>query len=99
MTPDEVERARAEGCVVRQVAEASRVAGGIALTVEPRRVPLAHPLARVVDEQNAVVIRGRAVGEVILSGRGAGSMPTAAAVLSDVLWSAQATPALSNAAA
>ena len=48
---------------------------------------------------NAVVIRGRAVGEVVLSGRGAGSMPTAAAVLSDVLWSAQATPALSKAEA
>lgn len=87
VTPAEIERARAEGCVVRQVAEASRVAGGVSLVVEPRRVPLAHPFARVVDEQNAVVIHGRAVGEVVLSGRGAGSMPTAAAVLSDVLWS------------
>jgi homoserine dehydrogenase len=92
VTPEEIERARAEGCVVRQVAEASRVAGGVSLVVEPRRVPIAHPLARVFDEQNAVVIRGRAVGEVVLSGRGAGSMPTAAAVLSDVLWSAAATP-------
>lgn len=90
VTPDDVERARAAGCVLRQVAEASRVAGGVTLVVEPRRVPLAHPLAHVVDEQNAVIIRGRAVGEVVLSGRGAGSMPTAAAVLSDVLWSAAA---------
>lgn len=90
VTPDDVERARAAGCVFRQVAEASRVAGGVTLVVEPRRVPLAHPLARVIDEQNAVIIRGRAVGEVVLSGRGAGSMPTAAAVLSDVLWSAAA---------
>jgi len=85
VTLEEIERARLEGCVVRQVAEASRVAGGVSLVVEPRRVPVAHPLARVVDEQNAVVIRGRAVGDVVLSGRGAGSMPTAAAVLSDVL--------------
>jgi homoserine dehydrogenase len=99
VTPADLERARVDGCVVRQVAEASRVAGGVSLVVEPRRVPLAHPLARVVDEQNAVVIRGRAVGEVVLSGRGAGSMPTAAAVLSDVLWSAEARPSLSNAAA
>lgn len=90
LTADDIERARAAGCVVRQVAEASRVAGGVSLVVEPRRVPFDHPLARVVDEQNAVVIRGRAVGEVVLSGRGAGSMPTAAAVLSDVLWSAAA---------
>lgn len=90
VTPDDVERAREAGCVIRQVAEVARVAGGVSLVVEPRRVPLAHPFASIVDEQNAVVIRGRAVGEVVLSGRGAGSMPTAAAVLSDVLWSAAA---------
>ena len=47
-------------------------------------------VSRAIDEQNAVVIRGRAVGEVVLSGRGAGSMPTAAAILSDVVWSTAA---------
>ncbi|HEX6084667.1 MAG TPA: homoserine dehydrogenase [Thermoanaerobaculia bacterium] len=85
VTPEDLERARKRGCVIRQVAEASRVAGGVELVVEPRSVPASHPLGRVVDEQNAVVIRGRAVGEIVLSGRGAGAMPTAAAVLSDVL--------------
>lgn len=85
VTVEDVERARTKGCVVRQVAEARRIAGGVELIVEPRELPASHPLARTVDEQNAVVIRGRAVGEVVLSGRGAGSMPTAAAVLSDVL--------------
>ena len=85
VTADDLERARTNGRVVRQVAEARRVAGGVELVVEPRELPVSHPLARVVDEQNAVVIRGRAVGEIVLSGRGAGSMPTAAAVLSDVL--------------
>lgn len=85
VTTDDIERARKRGCVIRQVAEASRVAGGIELVVEPRGVPASHPLGRIVDEQNAIVIRGRAVGEIVLSGRGAGAMPTAAAVLSDVL--------------
>ena len=99
VTPEDLERARANGCLVRQVAEASRVVGGVSLVVEPRPVPFADPLARAVDEENAVVIRGRAVGEVVLSGRGAGSMPTAAAVLSDVLWSAAAPPPHSRAAA
>lgn len=88
VTADDLERARAKGYVVRQVAEARRIAGGVELVVEPRELPASDPLARAVDEQNAVVIRGRAVGAVVLSGRGAGSMPTAAAVLSDVLWSA-----------
>jgi len=73
------------GTVTRQVAEARRVPGGVELVVEPRRLPRTHPLARVVDEQNAVVIRGRAVGDVWLGGRGAGSLPTAAAILSDIL--------------
>lgn len=70
---------------VRQVAEARRVAGGVELIVAPRVLPPGDPLARVVDEQNAVVIRGRAVGDIWLSGRGAGSLPTAAALLSDIL--------------
>ena len=85
ITTRDIERARKAGGVVRQVAEARRVAGGVELVVEARTVPLADPLARVTDEHNAVVIRGRAVGEIVLSGRGAGSMPTAAAVLSDVI--------------
>jgi homoserine dehydrogenase len=88
VTRDDVERARASGQVIRQIAEARRVAGGVELVVEPRCLRRDDALARIVDEQNGVVIRGRAVGDVFLSGRGAGSMPTAAAVLSDVLWAA-----------
>ena len=64
------------------IAEARRVAGGVELIVEPRHDPR---FAQVVDEQNAVIIQGRAVGEIRISGRGAGSMPTAAALLSDVV--------------
>ena len=41
--------------------------------------------AAIRDENNAVVIRGRAVGELMFQGKGAGSLPTAAAVLSDVI--------------
>jgi len=66
----------------RLIAEAKRVAGGVELVVEPRSDPR---FAQIADEQNAVIIKGRAVGEIALSGRGAGSMPTAAALLSDVL--------------
>lgn len=71
---------------MRQIAEARRVPGGIELTVEPRILVAGDPLAQVVDEQNAVIIRGRAVGDIRLSGRGAGSLPTAAALLSDILY-------------
>jgi homoserine dehydrogenase len=90
VTPADLERTRRAGLVVRQVAEARKVAGGIEVVVEPRSIRGEEPLARIVDECNGVVIRGRAVGEVFLSGRGAGSMPTAAALLSDVLLNAAA---------
>jgi homoserine dehydrogenase len=85
VTHAEVEGATSRGAVVRHVASARRIAGGIELRVERRELPRAHPLASVKDENNGVVIRGRAVGEMAFSGRGAGSLPTAAAVMSDVI--------------
>lgn len=70
---------------MRHVATARRAAGGIEMRVERRELPEFHPLAAVRDENNAVVVRGRAVGEMMFQGKGAGSLPTAAAVLSDVI--------------
>ena len=48
-------------------------------------VPLTHPLAAVRDSFNAVFVEGDAVGELMFLGRGAGGMPTASAVLGDLL--------------
>ena len=85
VTRSEIEQARARRCVVRHVASARRVAGGAELRVERRELPEFHPLAAVRDENNAVLLRARAAGEMFFVGRGAGAMPTAAAVLSDVI--------------
>jgi homoserine dehydrogenase len=85
VTRSEIEQARARRCVVRHVASARRVAGGVELRVERRELPEFHPLAAVRDENNAVVLRARAAGEMFFVGKGAGAMPTAAAVLSDVI--------------
>lgn len=46
---------------------------------------LERGLAGERDETNAVRIRGRALGELLLVGKGAGAMPTATAVLADVI--------------
>jgi homoserine dehydrogenase len=91
VTRAEVEGATSRSAAVRHVASARRIAGGIELRVERRELPFGHPLARVKEENNAVVIRGRAVGEIGFSGRGAGSLPTAAAVMSDVIELARAS--------
>ena len=85
VTHAEIEQARSRRCVVRHVASARRVAGGIEMRVERRELPESHPLASVRDETNAIVLRGRAVGELMFQGKGAGSLPTAAAVLADVI--------------
>jgi homoserine dehydrogenase len=82
---EEIEQARSRRCVVRHIASARRLPGGVELRVERRELPETHPFAAVRDENNAVIVRGRAVGEMIFVGKGAGSLPTATAVLSDVI--------------
>ena len=48
-------------------------------------IPLNHPLASVKNEVNAVYVTGNAVGESLLSGKGAGGSPTGSAVVSDII--------------
>ena len=93
VTPEDVERARLGGNVIRLVASAAETPLGVVLRVEPRELDANDPLANVRDENNAVVIRGRATGELTLGGKGAGALPTAAAVLSDVIEIARRSPA------
>jgi homoserine dehydrogenase len=57
----------------------------IGARVHPALVPVHHPLAAVRDSFNAVFIEGAAVGDLMLYGRGAGGLPTASAVLGDVI--------------
>ncbi len=89
VTRAEIERAHAGGCVIRLVAEAERLPGGVTLRVRPREIDASDIFGTIHDEFNAVAIRGRATGEVILTGKGAGALPTASAVLSDVIEIAQ----------
>lgn len=59
--------------------------GQVSVRVYPAMVPKTHPLASVRDAFNAVFIEGDSVGELMLYGRGAGGLPTASAVLGDVI--------------
>jgi len=58
---------------------------GLALGVHPALVPLTHPLATVYDEFNAIFIKGDLIGETMFYGRGAGALPTASAVVADII--------------
>ena len=84
VTLERLTRARERGRALRLVAAAERRGRRLELWVEPREVPADHPLAMVSREENAVLVRGDDVGELLFRGRGAGARPTATAVLADL---------------
>ncbi|MFM7341430.1 MAG: homoserine dehydrogenase, partial [Betaproteobacteria bacterium] len=62
-----------------------RAAGGIELRVHPALVPAKRLIANVEGAMNAVVVQGDAVGTTLYYGKGAGSEPTASAVIADLV--------------
>jgi homoserine dehydrogenase len=89
LTAGDIESARNLGYVVKLLALAEEVDGEVAVRVHPAMVPLGHPLASVRDSFNAVFIEAEAAGDLMLYGRGAGGMPTASAVLGDLIDAAK----------
>src|SRR5579872_2650178 len=85
ITLDDVQAARELGYTIKHIAVAEVIDGSLMLRVGPMLVPRNHQLAGIRNENNAVVVRGDAVGEMLFSGKGAGSLPSASAVLSDVV--------------
>ena len=59
--------------------------GNLDIRVHPMLIPHSHPLAGVEGVNNAIFIRGSAVGEIMLFGPGAGRLPTASAVVGDLV--------------
>lgn len=81
----DLEMARKMGRVIRLLAIARREGSRVLLRVHPAMIPASHLLADVRDEFNALFLRDRYAGPSLIVGRGAGALPTAAAVLSDVM--------------
>ncbi|MCC7291582.1 MAG: homoserine dehydrogenase [Phycisphaerales bacterium] len=85
-TPSDVECVRRLGYAVKLTTQACLLPDGrISARVGPTLVPRGSALARVEDEQNALIVYGEASGALTFTGKGAGAGPTAAAVLSDIL--------------
>ena len=72
-----------------QAAVETSFPAGIRVRVYPALLPLTHPLATVDGVFNAVFLRGDAVGDVTLIGRGAGALPTGSAVVGDIVAAAR----------
>ena len=76
------------GYVLKLLAIAKRDGNTVQVRVHPTFLPKAHPLSSVNGSFNAVYLKGHACQEMMLQGRGAGDMPTASAVVSDILRAA-----------
>lgn len=73
------------GYTIKLLGIARRTADGVDVRVHPTMIPLDHQLAKVSGAMNAVYVVGDAVGETMFYGAGAGSFPTASAVVGDIM--------------
>ena len=85
----DVQYASEMGYAIKLLAVGTRQENGIALNVYPAFVPRTHPLASVKGSYNAIYVTGNIVDDVMFYGRGAGSLPTASAVMADVISTAK----------
>ena len=90
ITLADVDYADAAGKKIKLLGRAVRNEDGtISAYVAPHLVDQSDPLAGVEDVFNAITVRGDAVGDVMFYGRGAGKLPTASAVVADVIDAAK----------
>lgn len=85
ITEADFERAHKKGGTIKLIAHARRVGEGWTGWVSPAFVPARHMLYGVSDVFNGILVHGDFVGDVMFYGRGAGALPTASAIIGDVI--------------
>ena len=85
ITATDIEYAKEMGCTIKLLGVAKDTPEGIEARVHPMLIDSNHPLATVNDSYNAVFVHGDAVGDTMFYGRGAGELPTASAVVGDII--------------
>lgn len=81
----DVAYAKEFGSVIKLLGVAHNREDGIEVAVYPMMLPKNHPLASVRDSFNAVFVHGDALDDAMFYGRGAGELPTASAVMGDLI--------------
>ncbi len=89
ITASDIEYAKELGYALKLLVIGKKRASGLELRVHPTLLPFDHPLASVRGVYNAVYVHGEQSGDLLFYGRGAGRMPTAGAVMSDIVEIAQ----------
>ena len=85
ITEDDIEYGLNLGYVIKLLAVGRNTDDGIDVRVHPVFLPKMHPLASVNGVFNAVFVRGDVIGDAMFYGRGAGALPTAPAVVADII--------------
>lgn len=89
ITPYDIQYAEELGYAIKLLGIAKGNNGEVEVRVHPVFIPQTHPLAAVNNEFNAIFVEGDAVGETMFYGKGAGEMPTASAIVGDVISAAR----------
>jgi homoserine dehydrogenase len=85
ITPVDIEYAGQFGYRIKLLAISKRHEGAVEVRVHPTMIPFGDMLSNVNGTLNAVTVTGDASGDILLYGRGAGMMPTASAVVGDLV--------------
>ena len=85
ISPMDIQFAKEFGYAIKLLAISKNYENNVEARIHPAMIPLSNPLSHIDGSMNAVVINGHATGETMLYGHGAGMMPTASAVISDIV--------------
>ena len=85
ITASDVAYAEAMDSVIKLIGQAELKDGKVYVSVEPRVIKKGTPLASIDDVFNGIMVNGNAIGEVVFYGPGAGKLPTASAVVADII--------------
>ena len=81
----DIKYAKAMGRAIKLLATSKKTDGGYVAMVAPFLLPKEHPLYNVNGVFNAIFVRGNVLGDAMFYGSGAGKLPTASAVVADVV--------------
>lgn len=85
ISPFDITHAKDMGYIIKLLGIAKFKNNALDIRVHPTMIPEDHPLASVRNEFNSIMFEGDMTGPIILNGRGAGSLPTASAIVSDIV--------------
>ena len=85
LTPQDIENAAELGYAIKHLGLAIRRDDGVEMRVHPTLIPSGSPLSSVCGVMNAIQIQGNAIGNSLYYGPGAGRLPTASAVVADLI--------------